>query len=239
MAVPRQIDVTNLKKPSSLEIDEQLFETFEHPIKENKYVGKRGLSHFLDDLSKKKVLLPSQFELKFNYESPNSANGTIFKTITNNSESINLLTCFATDINVPTIRHNFTEIFFHGQSIELPQTYEYEHDFSMTIINDWHGTIYEAFSLMMTYFGGKSTVDSGLTLEIEEVSERGTIPGMKIKLYGVRFKNITPLNFSYTDTGISTFGVSAGAIFFKTNDQIENIEEIKMNFFESFGNIGN
>ena len=206
---------------------------------------KRGLEHFLETFADKKALVPSQFEIKFIY----NYNGSYLESQPNESENtLELLACYAQDINIPSLRQNFTEIYYNGQSIELPQSYEYEHDFSMTVLNDWNGEIYEKFILMLKTFGGASTTNSHLDLEIKTVGETNlgkSLPtlaqdysetkGLKIRLKGVRFKTISTLNFSYSDQGISTFSANLGALYFEVND--EKIKLNDMTMFEGFNNI--
>jgi len=90
----------------------------------NSYGEEKSLKGFLSTIGNFGVTIKSRYEMNFS--------------------GIDDVTFFVTNISVPGVRLNTTEISFAGRKVEVPVNYEYEHDFSMTLLNDNSGFMYNA-----------------------------------------------------------------------------------------------
>lgn len=154
--------------------------------------GNASLQQFLSKLTKYGTIVKARYEVSFS--------------------GIENLTFFITDINVPSIRRNFSNLHYYGQTVEIPTVIEYEHDFSMTIINDGKGILYSTIANWLMTVEGDSLIDSGYTMTLRMLGDGVNTHGLTIVFEGVRFKSIGGLSVSSTDSGISTFNLNCSAI---------------------------
>ena len=68
------------------------------------------------------------------------------------------ITFRVTDMTLPTVKANTTEIFYDGRSIPVTINYDYEHDFSMTILNDAHHYCSSPFIRIFTYHSSSAAM---------------------------------------------------------------------------------
>lgn len=156
--------------------------------------GSATLSKFIEKLGSYGTLVKARFEVSFS--------------------GIDDLTFFISDINIPTVRLNMGNLSFNAQTVEVPINYEFEHDFSMTVINDAKGMLYTTLLNWIMTVEGDSVIDSGYTMIVRSLGDGQNTHGIVFTLNGVRFKNLTGLSYSSQDTGISTFQLNASAINF-------------------------
>ena len=154
--------------------------------------GRASLREFIDKIKKYGTSIKARYEVTFS--------------------GIDNLTFFVTDINVPSVRRNFGILHYHGQSVEVPVTVEYEHDFNMTVINDGQGILYPTFVNLLLNMKNKSEIDSGYDMTVRIFGDGQNTSGIAVILFGVRFKTVSGLTANSGDTGISTFTVGCTAI---------------------------
>ena len=172
--------------------------------------GEKSLMDFLQKIDKYGVNVKARFEANFS--------------------GIEDLTFFITDITTPDLRQNFGNVYFEGKSVEIPINIEYGHDMTVTLLNDAEGILYSTIvNWLLNQDSGESIVNSGYTMTLRSLGDGSTHKGMTIVLEGVRMKNISGLNFSSSDSNISTFSVSLSVISFKAT--LGNLQEVS-------GNIG-
>lgn len=90
---------------------------------------------------------------------------------------------------------------------------EYEHDFSMTVINDSSGYIYSAMTAFVMGDTGSCLMNSGYTMSIRAIGDN-THGGSTVVLNGVRIKSIGGLGYQSSGGNVQTFSASCSAIDF-------------------------
>ena len=158
--------------------------------------GEKPLIEFIEKINKYGVQLRARYEVNFS--------------------GIEDITFFVTDITTPNLRQNFGNIYFEGKSVEIPVNIEYDHDVSLTIINDGSGILYTTIvNWMLNQDAGESVVNSGYTMTIRSLGDGVSQTGMTIVLEGVRMRNISGLNYNSADASVSTFTLTLSVISFK------------------------
>ncbi len=90
---------------------------------------------------------------------------------------------------------------------------EYEHDFSMTIINDSSGYIYSALTNLVMGETGKFLMDSGYTMSIRAIGDNNH-KGSTIMLNGVRIRSVSGLSYQNSGGDVQTFDLQCSAVDF-------------------------
>ena len=168
--------------------------------------GSASVIQFINMISKYGTLMNANYEVSFS--------------------GIRDITFFVTSINLPQVKRHFSSVFHEGQTVEIPQVIEYEHDFSMTILNDGKGYLYSTISNWMLTVEGDSLIDSGYTMTLRLLGDGENTEGLTFQLEGVRFKNISGVQQSSSDSSVSTFTVSCSAI--KYSVVAGNLSKISM-----------
>lgn len=182
----------NLLKPSVL--GQAMWQRFTNYVNADRG-GYFSLQDFLNKIGDAGTIVPSKFEVSFS--------------------GMENLTFFVTDINLPTIRRNMTQVYFCGQAIEIPQPIEYEHDFSMTVLNDGNGVIYSSFIDWLIQIGGSAVINSDHTMTVRVLGDGINDYGMLLVYEGVRFKNIGGVRMSSTNSELMTFEVGGSAVRYR------------------------
>ena len=156
--------------------------------------GNSSLKDFLSQMDSMGVQITSRFEATFS--------------------AIPQTTFYIKNINTPGMKQNITSLYFDGKMVEIPQNFEYEHDFNMTVINDASGIIYTALTNFIMSDSGATLANSGYTISIKAIGDNKH-KGATIKLNGVRIKSIGGLNFEQSGGDIQTFDVQCSAIDFE------------------------
>lgn len=158
--------------------------------------GEKSLLDFLNKIDKYGVNVRARYEANFS--------------------GIKDITFFITDINTPDLRQNFGTVFFEGKNVEIPINIEYGHDMTLTLLNDAKGVVYSTIvNWLMNQDSGESIVNSGYTMTLRSLGDGGTYKGLTIVLEGVRMRSISGLNFSSSDSNVSTFSLGLSVISFK------------------------
>ena len=122
-------------------------------------------------------------------------------------------TFFITNLSTPGMKQNIAQLYFDGRMVEVPAFFEYEHDFSMTVINDSSGYIYSVLTNLVAGDTGKFLMDSGYTMSIRAVGDNKH-PGSTIMLNSVRIKSISGLQYTNSGGEVQTFEVQCSAVDF-------------------------
>ena len=156
--------------------------------------GNSSLKSFLSQMDSMGVQITSRFEATFS--------------------AIPQTTFYIQNITTPGMKQNITSLYFDGKLVEIPQNFEYEHDFSMTIINDASGIIYTSLVNFVMSDTGSFLANSGYTITIKAIGDNNS-KGATIKINGVRIKSIGGLQFQQSGGEVQTFTVNCSAIDFE------------------------
>ena len=117
------------------------------------------------------------------------------------------VTFFVQSVNFGGLSQHFEEIHYNGRSIPIPTYIDYEHDGTMTVLNDANGYIYAAIS---NYINSDSSrmVDNGIVMTIKCLTGDKHYKGAVVTLKSVRLEKIEGLQFGYEDNGILKFNVN-------------------------------
>ena len=89
----------------------------------------KSLKSFLSTISDFGIAIKCKFEINFS--------------------GIEEITFFATSIQVPGVKLNTANVYFDGRAVEIPILHEYDHDFTITLLNDNNGYLYTAVKEFM------------------------------------------------------------------------------------------
>ena len=156
--------------------------------------GNSSLKSFLSQMDSMGVQITSRFEATFS--------------------AIPQTTFYIQNITTPGMKQNITSLYFDGKLVEIPQNFEYEHDFSMTIINDASGIIYTSLVNFVMSDTGSFLANSGYTITLKAIGDNNH-KGATIKINGVRIKSIGGLQFQQSGGEVQTFTVNCSAIDFE------------------------
>lgn len=157
------------------------------------FASNSSLKNFMSTMDKLGIQITSRYEAIFS--------------------AIPQATFFITQINTPSIKQNTTNLYFDGKLVEIPVNFEYEHDFSMTVINDASGYIYSALTNFVMGETGANLMNSGYTMSIRAIGDNNH-RGSTIMINGVRIKSIGGLEYSNSGGDVQTFSVSCSAVDF-------------------------
>lgn len=122
-------------------------------------------------------------------------------------------TFFITNLSTPGMKQNTTNLYFDGKLVEIPVNFEYNHDFTMTVINDSSGYIYSALTTFVMSDTGANLMNSGYTMSIRAIGDNSH-SGSTIILNGVRIKTVDGLSYTNNGGDVQTFNVGCSAIDF-------------------------
>lgn len=147
----------------------------------------KSLKSFLTNINKFGIQVKNNFEINFS--------------------GLTDITFFATTISLPTIHQNFTEISYNGRKIEVPINCDFDHDFSLTLLNDAQGYIYSALVNFIMTDSTEIMAASGYKMTIKAINGDDNYPGTLYTLNNVRIQSVGQLQYGYADNDISTFDV--------------------------------
>lgn len=122
------------------------------------------------------------------------------------------ITFFATDITIPGVHQNFTTVYYDGREVFVPVVTEYDHDFSMSIINDANGYIYSAIQNFLLSQASGEVSPNGYTMTVKALTGDPNYKGSLYTFSGVQFVNLGSLSYGYAQNAVSTFDVSMKCI---------------------------
>ena len=106
------------------------------------------------------------------------------------------------DITLPTVKSNTTEIVYDGRSIPVTVNYDFEHDFSMTILNDAQGYIYPAISEFIMSNATTQLAAGGYTMTLKALTGDENYAGALITCTGVKLIGIDGLGFGHSQNEV-------------------------------------
>lgn len=154
----------------------------------------KGLDSFLKTVSGLGIQVKNNFEVNFS--------------------GIPQTTFFVQSIDVPGLKQNTASLNYDGKHVDVPVNHEYEHNFSMTVLNDANGYIYSALSEFLVTDASNQMANSGYTITIRSRNGNDKWPGALITMRGVRITQLGGLQFGQSDTGVQTFSISGTIIDF-------------------------
>lgn len=153
-----------------------------------------GVKKFLKTIDKFGVQVKNNFEVNFS--------------------GLQDVTFFIQNISLPGLRQNFTEVHYDGRKVDIPINHEFDHEFSMTVLNDAQGYIYSTLANFIMSNSTNVLANSGYTMTIKALTGDKNFSGSMITLRGVRIESIGGLSFGHSDNDISTFDISGKIIDF-------------------------
>lgn len=157
------------------------------------FASSSSLKSFLSTMDKLGIQITSRYEVMFS--------------------AIPQATFFITNITTPSMKQNTTNLYFDGKLVEIPVNFEYEHDFTMTVINDASGYIYSALTNFVMGDTGANLMNSGYTMSIRSIGDNRH-SGSTIMINGVRIKNIGGLSYQNGGGDVQTFSINCSAVDF-------------------------
>jgi hypothetical protein len=103
---------------------------------------------------------------------------------------------------------------YDGQLVELPINHDFDHDFTMTVLNDAQGFIYSAITNFIASESTNVLVNNGYTMTVKMMDGQRQYKGSMVTLRGVRIVSVGSLSLGYSDNDVSTFDVSFKAMTF-------------------------
>ena len=110
------------------------------------------------------------------------------------------------------MKQNFTSLQFDGREVDVPINFDWEHGFTMTVLNDAQGYIYSAIQNFIMKNVSKRLMNSGYTMTIKALTGDKHYGGALITMRGVRLETVTGLSWSYDGNSIQTFTVTGKLI---------------------------
>ena len=154
----------------------------------------KGVKSFLHKINSVGIQVKNNFEVNFS--------------------GIEQATFFIQGIDLPGLHQNFTELYYDGRKVDIPINHEYDHDFSMTVLNDAQGYIYSTLTNFIVSDSTNILANSGYTMTIKALTGDSNYAGTMITLNGVRIDNISGLSFGYDQNDIQTFTITGKLIDF-------------------------
>ena len=153
-----------------------------------------GVKKFLKTIDKFGVQVKNNFEVNFS--------------------GLQDVTFFIQNIDIPGVRQNFTEVHYDGRKVDIPINHEFDHEFSMTVLNDAQGYIYAAITNFIVTDASNHLTNSGYTMTIKGLTGDKKYSGSLITCRGVRFESVSGLSFGQSDNDIQTFTINGKIIDF-------------------------
>lgn len=122
------------------------------------------------------------------------------------------ITFFVQSITIPGVKQNFGDVYFDGRLVDVPYNHEFEHEFSVSVINDAQGYIYSAIQNFIMSDSTSTMVNSGYTMTVKALTGDSKYKGSLYTLKGVRFESLGPLSYGYNQNDISTFDLGLKCI---------------------------
>lgn len=125
------------------------------------------------------------------------------------------ITFFVQSISLPGMHQNFTQVYFNGRVVDVPINHEFDHSFSMTILNDAQGYIYSAITNFILSESTNVMMNNGYTMTLKALTgDMKHYAGSVITLNGCRLESIAGVDFGQADNAIQTFTVTGKLIDF-------------------------
>ena len=156
--------------------------------------GDKSLKSFLASVGKLGIQVANNFEVNFS--------------------GLNDVSFYVQSISIPSLTLNFTDVMYDGKKVEVPVNYDWNHDFSMNVINDAQGYLYAAITNFLIEESNSERVNSGYTLTVKALTGDSKFKGSMYTFYGVRITSLGSLQYSYDQNNISTFDLQLKCNYF-------------------------
>lgn len=150
--------------------------------------GSGSLKSFLDSINQFGVQVNNNFEVNF--------------------AGLEDIMFFVQSITVPGMELKMTELVYDGHKVEIPVNYDWNHDFSMNVINDAQGYIYSAITNFFMSDASAALASSGHTLTAKALTGDSNYKGTLYTFYNVRIVNVGSLSYAYAGGDVSTFEIT-------------------------------
>lgn len=111
-------------------------------------------------------------------------------------------------ISIPGLKMSTSEVSYDGRKIEVPVNYDWDHDFSIQVINDAQGYLYSTITTFFTSQPMFELASSGYTMTVKALTGDNKYKGTLYTLFGVRIDSISQLDYGYSSTDKSTFNLN-------------------------------
>ena len=118
------------------------------------------------------------------------------------------ITFFIQSVPIPSVSQSFTEVYCDGRVYHVPMVTDYEHDFSMTVINDAQGYIYTAIVNFIAQNALSLLTKNGYTMTVKAMTGDKDYKGALYTFKSVRFNSVGGIRYSQDGNSISTFDLS-------------------------------
>lgn len=118
------------------------------------------------------------------------------------------ITFFVQSANVPGLKANVGNLYYKGRQVTIPVNSEQEHDVSMTILTDGTGYLYNQMRRILEIDARNARLEANADIVMRALGDGDTTAGQIIKLRGATLTQVSGLDFSSTDSGVSTFTAS-------------------------------
>ena len=125
-----------------------------------------------------------------------------------NFSGLQEITFFIQSVPIPSMSQSFVDVYCDGRAYNVPLVLDYEHDFSMTVINDGSGYIYTAIANFIAKNALSIFTKAGYTMTVKAMTGDKDYKGSLYTFNGVRFNSLGGLRYSQDGNSISTFDVS-------------------------------
>ena len=98
--------------------------------------------------------------------------------------------------------------------MDIPINHDWDHNFSMTVLNDAQGYIYSALLNFVMSTSSERMMNSGYTMTIKALTGDDKYAGALITMRGVRLESISSLSWAQDGNAIQTFTISGKLIDF-------------------------
>lgn len=156
--------------------------------------GEKDLKSFLQTANKLGIQVNNNFEVNFS--------------------GIPEVTFYLQSISIPGITLATTDLYYAGQKVEIPVNYDWNHDFSVTMINDAQGYFYSAIANFFMSQATSQLVNSGFTMTVKALTGDKSYKGTMYTLYGVRLVGLGSIEYSYSGADVSTFNIDCKCTHF-------------------------
>ena len=148
----------------------------------------RSLKQFLDTMSDFGIQVKNNFEVNFS--------------------GLQDATFFIQSIDIPSTKLNFGTLNYDGHVVDVPTIADWDHSFSMNVINDAQGYIYSALTNFLMGQTSVRLVNSGYTMTIKALTGDKDYAGALVTMRGVRIENVGGLSWDYSANNYQTFNVN-------------------------------
>ena len=116
-------------------------------------------------------------------------------------------TFFVQSIDIPQTKQNMTSLDYDGRAVDVPINFDWDHDFSMTVLNDAQGYIYSALTNFVMGQASSRMANSGYTMTVQALTGDKDYSGALVTMRGVRLVTVSGLQWDYSANDKQVFTV--------------------------------